>query len=253
MNTLTPELKSKLSKILALQKSSNVNEAANAAALVEKLCKEWDISPSDIDGYDPEKDEAIEWAYGKTFKKQDPAISILISSVSKYYNGSTYIGYAPYKPWTAPSNIRRQLHIIATEGNRLQIELYAEYLIDVMEDLAKEAKKANPDTPIQYKQNYRKGFAFEIASRLREMKAKQEKEGKPESNTPALVVINRNTLERNTVDSYKRLNHPSMRSGNKVKLGTGTKDGREAASSVGLNKQVQSETQLALKAASTHL
>ena len=38
-------VKAKISKLLRMQQSDNPGEAANAAAFVEKLCKEHGISP----------------------------------------------------------------------------------------------------------------------------------------------------------------------------------------------------------------
>jgi len=245
MKTITPELRAKLTKVLRLQTSCNANEAANAAQVLDKLCKQWEISPNDIDeDYDPEKDEAIEWAMGDIRIKQDVAINVLIGSVANYYNGRTIIAHAHDK-WTTPREIKeRQLKVIATRGNQIQIELYSEYLIETMEKLADDAKREDPLSPREFRQNFRKGFSITVRDRLNEMKKVQEKEGKPDISVPALIVVNRNTIERQSVNDFINCKYPRLKSGNHFKLGAGSAKGREAASSVSLNKQVE-------KAAST--
>ncbi len=55
------EVKSKIAKLLRLQTSNNVGEAANAAAFVEKLCVKYNVSSTDCKDYDPDKDEAVEY------------------------------------------------------------------------------------------------------------------------------------------------------------------------------------------------
>ena len=240
LKTPTPELKAKLSKILALQQSNNVNEAANAAALVEKICQEWDVSPSDVEGYDPEQDEAVIFAYGRIFSKQDPALTILVNAVANYFNGKTIISYTGNYRQNRGSNrsYRKQLKVVATAGNQLQIEIYTDYLLEIMEKLSVKHKQETPDLPLQYKNNFRKGFASRIAARLREMKEQQEKEGRPETQEEALVVINKNTIQQRTVNDYYELHFPRTRKGSRIKFGSGAQDGSNAAKEVGLNKQV---------------
>ena len=52
-------IKAKISKLLRLQQSDNAGEAANAAAFVERLCREHGLTPDDINpDHDPERDEA---------------------------------------------------------------------------------------------------------------------------------------------------------------------------------------------------
>ena len=46
-----------IAKLLRLQTSNNAGEAANAAAFVEKLCAKYNVSSSDCQDYDPNRDE----------------------------------------------------------------------------------------------------------------------------------------------------------------------------------------------------
>ncbi len=104
------------------------------------------------------------------------------------------------KPSKRPKNFhRRQLHIIATKANKIQIELYADWLIDEMERQSDQAKEKNPGSPPQFRGNFRKGFANELAKRLIAMRKEQERRGQPELQMEALAVVNRNSLARNAV------------------------------------------------------
>ena len=63
------EVRSKIAKLLRLQTSNNAGEAANAAAFVEKLCVKYNVSSTDCEGYNPEKDEVVEFQIGKAYRK----------------------------------------------------------------------------------------------------------------------------------------------------------------------------------------
>ena len=161
------EVKSKIAKLLRLQTSTNVGEATNAAAFVEKLCVKYNISSADCKEYDPDKDEVVEFKFGKSYQKANIPEQNLIHGVTKYFNGQTIITYVPsnsmfYEP------PRRVMNIIASKSNKIQIELYLEYLIETMNKLADEAKKSGGfGTGIStYKTNWKKGFSMKIANRL---------------------------------------------------------------------------------------
>ena len=245
------EIKAKIAKVLRLQQSKNAGEAANAAALVEKLCSEYELSPSEISAdYDPEKDEVIEFGFGRMFRKQDTAFNMLIGGVVSYFNGRTIITHVgdPLENRIKAANghtARRQLHIIATKANKIQIELYADWLIDEMErqaDQAKsqnllEANEKNAGSPPQFRGNFRKGFANELAKRLIAMRKEQERRGQPDLQMEALAVVNRNSLARNAVNKVLNDKYPRRRAGAKFSKGYGFSKGSEAAKKVGLNKQ----------------
>ena len=237
------EIKAKIAKVLRLQQSKNAGEAANAAALVEKLCSEYELSPSEISAdYDPEKDEVIEFGFGRMFRKQDTAFNMLIGGVVSYFNGRTIITYVgdPLENRIKAASghtARRQLHIIATKANKIQIELYADWLIDEMERQSDQAKEKNPGSPPQFRGNFRKGFANELAKRLIAMRKEQERRGQPDLQMEALAVVNRNSLARNAVNKVLNDKYPRRRAGAKFSKGYGFSKGSEAAKKVGLNKQ----------------
>ena len=191
------EVRSKIAKLLRLQTSSNAGEAANAAAFVEKLCAKYNVSSTDCKDYDPEKDEVIEFQVGKAYRKANVPEQNLIHGVTKYFNGQTIITYVQsnsmyYEP------PKRVMNVIASKSNKIQIELYLEYLIETMDKLADEAKKSGGygTARTTYKTNWKKGFSKKIANRLIAMKNTQARNGKPNLNKPALAVLNKNRIEQ---------------------------------------------------------
>ena len=242
------KVRNKIAKLLRLQTSNNAGEAANAAAFVEKLCAKYNVSSSDCQDYDPNRDEVIEFASGKSYVKANVPEQTLIYAVARYFNGRTIITYEheglPY--YLAPDSPRKVLKIIASRGNKIQIELYLEYLIEVMNKLATEAKKSGVagTRSTTYKTNWKKGFATRIANRLMEMKRQQQEDGRPELNQPALVVADKNAIENKASLAFLDENYPNRRTTRRNRTcGVGYADGREKAESIGLNKQTKGSQQ----------
>jgi len=230
------EIKSKLAKLLRLSKSSNANEAAVAIQKFETLCVQHGVAKQDVTAdFDPELDVIIETSFGKTYKKRDIAIYRLIAAVAKYYNGVLMI-----------DNDRldgKQLKIIASKSNQIQIELYSEYLIDEMERLSKQAKKENKHTPRSFRANFRKGFALAINKRLVELKKIQESQETTQENQPALVVVEHNQREQKAALSFMLEKYPDIRSStSRYSAGHGHHEGQDAAQGVGLRKQTEGVT-----------
>ena len=230
------EIKSKLAKLLRLSKSSNANEAAVAIQKFETLCVQHGVAKQDVTAdFDPELDVIIETSFGKTYKKRDIAIYRLIAAVAKYYNGVLMI-----------DNDRldgKQLKIIASKSNQIQIELYSEYLIDEMERLSKQAKKENKHTPRSFRANFRKGFALAINKRLVELKKVQESQETSQENQPALVVVEHNQREQKAALSFMMEKYPDIRSStSRYSAGHGHHEGQDAAQGVGLRKQTEGVT-----------
>ena len=233
------QVKDKIAKLLRLQTSTNVGEATNAAAFVEKLCAKYNISSADCKDYDPEKDEVVEFQVGKAYRKANVPEQNLIHGVTKYFNGQTIITYVPstsmfYEP------PKRVMKIIASRSNRIQIELYLEYLIETMDKLSDEAKKSGGygTARTTYKTNWKKGFSKKIADRLIAMKNVQARNGKPDLGKPALAVLNRNRIEQKAAlgflnEKYQR----RTKSRRTVGTGVGYADGSSRAEDIGLHKQ----------------
>lgn len=242
------DIKSKLAKLLRLQESSNANEAANAAAFVEKLCREHGISPNEIDReYDPEVDAPIHWVQGGVFYRVDNAAWTLLAGVASYFNGRTVQrDYNETEDGLNVSRNRRRQRVIevcATKSNKIQIELYYEYLMDVMDNLADEAKEKDMmagNISYSFRQNFRKGFAAAIRERLAEMKYEAETEGDANIGAPGLVVRSKNQREWDSMMTLFTKRHPRLSSSNRQTFGgSGTAAGMAAGRATGLNKQMR--------------
>ena len=239
------QVKDKIAKLLRLQTSTNVGEATNAAAFVEKLCAKYNISSADCKDYDPEKDEVVEFQVGKVYRKANVPEQNLIHGVTKYFNGQTIITYVPstsmyYEP---PKKVMK---VIASKSNKIQIELYLEYLIETMDKLSDEAKKSGGygTARTTYKTNWKKGFSKKIADRLIAMKNVQARNGKPDLGKPALAVLNRNRIEQKAALGFLNEKYPRRtKSRRTVGTGVGYADGSSKAESIGLNKQTGASKQ----------
>jgi hypothetical protein len=135
---------------------------------------------------------------------------------------------------------KRVMNVIASKSNRIQIELYLEYLIETMNKLADEAKKSGGygTARTTYKTNWKKGFSKKIADRLIAMKNEQKRNGKPNLNEPALVVQNRNRIEQKATLAFLDEQYPNRTRSRRTRCsGVGYADGSSKAESIGLNKQ----------------
>ena len=130
------------------------------------------------------------------------------------------------------------LKIVASKGNQIQIELYFDYIMEVMTKLADNAKAANPSSPRTFKADFRKGFALTIGSRLKELKAVKEDAGNS-SNTPGLTVADKDARELNAVNAYVDGSFGKITTTKSTCVTrNGTRMGAQAAGGVGLNTQV---------------
>ena len=226
----TSNIKEKIAKLLRMQESSNSNEAANAAAFVERLCREHGLTPADCEQHNPDEDLAVAFTYGKTSGRLDRATSYLLQAVANYFNGYMVQCGAP------GGRVRK---VYAVKANQIQIELYTDYLIDVMNKLAKEhfIVAGSP------RNNFKKGFAVEIARRLQAMALERQKDGIAETGMPGLVVTKRDKKQNRLALAARDNDCPNLRTSYAKSLGYGAEAGAEAAKSVGLNKQVRTTGQ----------
>jgi hypothetical protein len=215
-------LHSKLAKLLRLSTSSNVHEAANAARMLDRLCAEHGLDPANIesDADDPSL-AAMCYQLGDTFARLDYPQAILLNAVCKYYGGEMVV--------TTCGHRERYFRVFCTEGVKVRIEVYYEYLSEVMDKLADEEKRANPHSPRSFRLNFRKAFADELSVRLA---------GMVRAEGPGLVRVG--AVQELVRKTCKRLTNSTTR------MGTGASAGREAAGRVGLSEQVKGQGRLAL-------
>ena len=238
-------IKAKISKLLRMAQSDNVGEAANAAAFVEKLCKEHGISPDECSpDYDPDRDVAIYWCMGKPFKRVDHAAWSLLNYVAEHFNGQT-VNRSARRDEPDFDIGKSVIEVIATKGNKIQIELYYEYLYEVMERLADKAKADHVAAGFHgdraFRGNFRKGFARAIGSKLREIRKQQIHEEKHQ--TPGvsggLALLKRTEIEQREVAALVKQRFPRLGSGRAATYGgSGTRAGVAAGNSTSVNRQM---------------
>jgi hypothetical protein len=213
---------SKLAKLLRLSSSSNVHEAANAARMLDRLCAEHGLDPANISGDEDDVSlRALCYQLGDTFARLDYPQAILLNAVCKYYGGEMVV--------TRSGRRESYFRVFCTEGVKVRIEVYYEYLAEVMDKLADREKRANPHSPRSFRLNFRKAFADELSVRLAGM---VRAEGSGLVRVGAVQELMRKTC--------KHLTNTTTR------MGTGASAGREAAQGVGLSEQVKGQGRLAL-------
>ena len=245
MCSTTDAIKAKISKLLRMQQSDNPGEAANAAAFVEKLCKEHGISPDECSAdYDPERDVAIYWCVGKPFKRVDHAAWSLLDHVASHFNGET-VRRRARKGEPGFGHYQSVIEVIATKGNKIQIELYYEYLYEVMEKLSKKAKAEHVAAGFhgdrEFRGNFRKGFAHAIGSKLREMRAQQMHEQKHQAPgvNGGLALLKRTEIEKREVAALMKQRFPRLGRGSSASYGgSGTSAGVSAGNSTSVSRQM---------------
>jgi hypothetical protein len=181
---------------------------------------------------------------GKPFKRVDHAAWSLLSRVAEHFNGQTVNRSARAGE---PGYFENQsvIEVLATKGNKVQIELYYEYLYEVMEKLADKAKAEHVAAGFHgdraFRGNFRKGFARAIGQKLRE----QRKVVYPESGSfataesTALAVQKRNEIEMREVQALVKHRFPRLGSGRAATFGgSGTRAGVAAGNSTSVNRQM---------------
>ena len=238
-----------LQKILGLTSSSNENERKAAKAKLDKLLIKHNVTLEELqqriaenDG-SPEESEAINWFYGEAKKRFDPALVTILHSVATYYNGTTI------RKWISRKEGRR-LDVIASAARKIEIEIYTEFLMDQLDIDFKKHVKENPLDQIlhgrEFKNSYRKNWAFKVAQRFREMKKNEQSEGreiKQEDGTvivqSGLAVLDKNKKELAKNNALCKKLYPRLSSASGYTSGgSGSSAGSSAGGSVSLNRQV---------------
>ena len=217
----------KIAAILALQEGSSFDgEAANAAALIDRLCKKYGVTVEEAT-----TPEVLTEAFLST-KRMNESEFILFCAVAKFYDAKGYVEYNK-------SSGRRVLTFkcIGTEAQQIQTKLYFEFIKDCM---VKECEKTmmgekvlaelmgNVFNKSGFKSNFYKAFALKVQERLIEMKAEREPHEHKEF-TAAIVKQQRFGTRKVAGAS-----------------GWGAQLGGSAGSQVSLNKQATGASQRAL-------
>ena len=238
-----------LQKILGLTSSSNDNERKAAKLKLDQLLEKHGVTLEELqqkiaenDGA-PEESEPINFYYGKAKKRFDPALVTILQAVSTYYNGTVI------RKWVSRDE-GRILDVIASSARKIEIEIYTEFLLDQLNIDFEKHIKENPLDQIlhgrEFKNSYRKNWAFKVAQRFRELKKTEQVNGreiKQEDGTvftqEGLVVQKKNNTELARNNALVKKLYPRLASASGyTRGGSGSSAGREAGGSVSLNRQV---------------
>ena len=153
----------KIQSILKLQNGTTFDGEADAAAkMIDKLCKQYGVTISEATETQVLDESFI------SFKKTNVALTTIANAIAKFYDAMAYLKNGDTK----------SLQVIGSEAQQIQVRLYYDYLVQVMEkeaDVAHKAEKVMADltgktVSRSFKLNFRKAFADKVAERLREMK-----------------------------------------------------------------------------------
>ena len=205
----------KIKSMLALQEGTDFDgEASAAAAMIDKLCKKYGITV----------DEATEVVASdelyQSFKRLDTSFALIVNAVAKFYDAKAYIKTV---------NGNKSLQVIGSEAQQIQVNLYSEFLVDVMNREAEKAYKAEKiiaeltgaKLSRSFKINFKKSFADQVSTRLREMKIEENR-------------VHEDKKAVDTALSKIRFNRSTSFKGG---VGSGAVAGADVGSSVSLNRQ----------------
>ena len=204
----------KIQSILKLQENTIFDgEASAAAAMIDKLCKQYGISISEATETQVTDEEFL------TFKRVNAALSLLLNAVANFYDAKAYLKNGDTK----------SIQVIGSEAQQIQVRLYYDYLVKVMEKEAEVAHKAEKilsslrgdSVSRSFKINFRKAFADKVSLRLQEMKIE---EGRVHDDADAV----KNKLSAMRFGRAKKMNGAS---------GAGAYAGSNVGAGVSLNRQ----------------
>ena len=210
----------KIQSMLKLQQGSDFEgECQNAASMIDKLCKKYGISITEAT-----ETQVLDESFA-SFKRINVALSTLANAIATFYDAKAYLKNGDTK----------SLQIIGSEAQQIQVRLYYDYLVQVMEKEADVAHKAEKilcslrgdSVSRSFKLNFRKAFADKVAERLREMKLA---ENRVHDDADAV----KNKLSAMRFGRAKKFNGPN---------GAGAYSGANVGAGVCLNRQAKGTQQ----------
>jgi hypothetical protein len=159
----------KIQSILKLQQGSDFEgECQNAAEMIDKLCKKYNVSVEEVS-----QTQVLDESFN-SFKRVNQAHATLLNAIASFYDAKAYL---------KNNTDSKSLQIIGSEGQQIQVRLYFDYLVQVMEREAETAHKAEKvlaqltgaTVSRSFKLNFRKAFADKVALRLQEMKQEENR------------------------------------------------------------------------------
>ena len=211
---------SKIQSILKLQQGTTFEgECENASRLIDKLCKQHGITIQEATEVQILDESFLQ------FKRINQANSTLLNAIASFYDAKAYLKNGDVK----------SIQIIGSEAQQIQTRLYYDYLLSVMERECETAYRAEKvlseltgsSVNRNFKTNFRKAFANQIANRLIEMK---KEEGRVHDDADAV----KDKLSTMRFGRTRKFNGPT---------GDGAFAGAGVGSSVSLNRQASGSSQ----------
>ena len=206
----------KIKSMLKLQESTDFDgEASAAAAMIDKLCAKHGITLQEA-----KEVLAVDEQFA-SFKKMDVAFTQIVNAVAKFYDAKAYV--------KTDINGAKTIQVIGSEAQQIQVNLYSEFLVDVMNREADKAYSAEKiiaqltgaNLKRSFKINFKKAFAIQVADRLRDMK---KEENRVHEDKQAVVTA----LSKMRFNSSTKFRGAS---------GAGATAGADVGSNVSLNRQ----------------
>ena len=206
----------KIKSMLKLQESTDFDgEASAAAAMIDKLCAKHGITLQEA-----KEVLAVDEQFA-SFKKMDVAFTQIVNAVAKFYDAKAYV--------KTDINGAKTIQVIGSEAQQIQVNLYSEFLVDVMNREADKAYSAEKiiaeltgaNLKRSFKINFKKAFAIQVADRLREMKKEENR-------------VHEDKQAVDTALSKMRFNSSTKFRG---ASGAGATAGADVGSNVSLNRQ----------------
>jgi len=158
----------KIQSILKLKENTTFDSEADAAAkMIDKLCKQYGVTIGEATETQVFDEEFA------SFKRLNTALSLLLNAVATFYDAKAYL----------KNGDNKSLQVIGSEAQQIQVRLYYDYLVQVMEKEAEVAHKAEKvmaeltgaTVSRSFKINFRKAFAEKVFERLQDMKREENR------------------------------------------------------------------------------
>lgn len=186
---------SKVKKLLALSSSSNANEAANAAALANKLIDQYRLSTADLSGDSSEIDPMMEdqgfvYETGRIIQWKSHLVCLLAS----------HYGCAVFNSLSYPQG--RKVSRYKLVGRKSDIAIVNYMFAYISSECSRLCEKEAHGKGRIFANSYCEGFVSGIRSQLSESRKEAEKE----ATGAAIVAINRREAEaKDFMNSLHRL------------------------------------------------
>ena len=213
----------KIQSILKLQEGTSFDGEADAAAkMIDKLCKQYGVTITEATETQVFDESFI------NFKRANYALVTLLNAIASFYDAKAYL----------KTGYEKSLQIIGSDAQQIQVRLYYDYLVQVMEKEAEVAHQAEKILSVltgnsvsrSFKLNFRKAFADKVALRLHEMK---KEENRVHEDKKAVS----DKLSTMRLGKSRKFNGPN---------GSGAISGSNVGAAVSLNRQTKGSQQRAL-------